>query len=671
MPKYVVEHQGKKYQVEADTPEHAAAAFDSPAPAAEQGPRADGLSTEAAPRGAVSPGSGGFAPNVASDLGSGIVEGGKRLKAGAEQLAGNVSDFFTGKDKAGRGAGTMATETENLRQLLDSEDAKAQGQDMRLREAGAQATQLGTLAVAPEAGLPRATTLLGGLAKNALAGGIGGAAEFNPEGGSAKGAAIGAGGGAVLGTAFALAPAIKNRIAKAVLSSTEGSRTAASMANAETVMPGMKASLSQRTGIPELKTLERAAYNSKMTQFYADQTDDFVKKFVDTMSTPVPPGTTVDGAFLNAKTRADGQLRQAKVASSDSYEAGMSKAAVMEHSGAVPVGGVKIPTNDLTQQVQYMQQLQSDTLANGGSNALPPAWLESVSQAAGKGYFTPKEVASFLRGATAAGKAGNDVERANVGRLRDAFERDLDNLGQTANSAKVDEVTQQILDTRAEYRRSREAIGMMADSAAFKLMGVSNPDVGAEGLLKRFNEFSPARQREVQGYLQNNSPDLLAAMKQKVVTDAQQSAKSLGEAADSRQSLDQLADNLFDEKRGFDLRSSGLFNAEELKKVEAFKDGLRVIRNNRPGVGGGGTPIKPEDIVINVVSRSGEFASRQLARVLMSAEASKVFTDPDVYKAMTKLDRSTTGSAGNLAARTLLLKTLLTKYPEQQEQQPQ
>lgn len=604
-----------------------------------------------------------------ADLVSGVPEGLRRAGAGVLQAAGYVSDAFTRNDKADRGLQQKVTAAENLRQKLDQLDSIEKGQNQTVREAGAMLGEALPLAVGPEAALPRATTLLGGAAKSAATGAMGGFATFDQNAENAGNAGIGAAVSAGIGTALSVAPAIKNRIAAAINDAVSGSRTEAAVANALKGNQGAKFSLSQRTGIPELKTLERAAYNSEMTNFYADQTDQFVENFVRTMRQPVKAGRELEPTFLEAQTRAKDLLAAAKMNSSNAYENGMSQAAVMAQRGgaqaATQVAPVRIPATDYMGQLRTLVQRAEDPV-----EGIPPelatqarAWLEDAQ----RGFLNPRELAAHLRGLTRTVKAGGETG-AQAGRLKDALERDLDQLQQNGTLAAND-VAKQIIDTRAEYRRSRAAIDAMQNSASYKLLGVADPaSVTSDDLLTRFKGFTPEKQRQVRSFLETESPDLLKAMKQQVVDDAKLAAQGLEAAADSRQSLDQMVDNLFDEKRGFGMRSSGLWSPDELKRIEEFKDGVRVIRNNRPTVGGAGTPIKPEDIVINLVSRSGEFASRQLARILMSNNASDVFTNPAVYEAMRKMNRATTGSAADLAARTALLTALQDNFEVEEQQ---
>lgn len=600
---------------------------------------------------------------------SAVAEGGRRAVAGIKQVGAGIADAFTRKDKAGRGLKAEVTAAEVLRQKMDQIETKEQGGQgaVDFRNGVASVAEAGAMALAPEAGLPRATTLAGGLVKNAAAGGLGGLATFDQEGKNVQNAEIGAGVAAAIGAPLAVAPAIKNRIAVAINDAVAGSRTERAAANAVRGNPGAQFSLSQRTGIPELKTLERAAYNSEMTNFYADQTDQFIENFTQVMRQPVAAGRELEPTFLEAQTRARELLATAKMNSSNAYEAGMSRAATMNQpaaGAASQVAPVAIPATDYRGQLQTLVQRAQDPV-EGISPELArqaQAWLDDAQ----RGTLNPRELAAHLRGLTRTIKAGGDAG-AQAGRLRDALERDLDNLPQNGTLAAND-TAQQIMQTRAEYRRSRQAIDAMQTSAAYKLLGVADPaSVTSDDLLTKFKTFTPEKQRQVRGFLDTEAPDLLTSMKQQIVDDARTAAQSMDPAADSRQSLDQMVDNLFDEKRGFGLRSSGLWSADELRRVEEFKDGVRVIRNNRPTPGGAGTPIKPEDIVINLVSRSGEFASRQLARILMSSRASELFTDPAVYDAMRAMNRSTTGSAANLAARTALLGVLQDNYSEEEQ----
>jgi hypothetical protein len=279
------------------------------------------------------------------------------------------------------------------------------------------------------------------------------------------------------------------------------------------------------------------------------------------------------------------------------------------------------------------------------------------------------QLADTLVDLTKLQKSEDAQTRALASRMRQALDTDLDNLEGNATFA-ADDATKELLQTRAEYRRAQQLIGELSNSAAYKLLGVDDPQLfDATETLTKLKSFTPEKRASVRSFLEENSPDLLVTLKDAAVRDAAKRANTIREAADSQQDLGQLMDGMFDAKNGFDLRTSGLWNADELKRIEGIKDGLRVIANNRPNLGGSGTPIKPEDVAINLVSRHSAFVARQATRILMSAKASQFFTDPRVYERLTKMNRSTTGSPTNMMARAALLELMQDEYNPDEEQQ--
>jgi hypothetical protein len=159
-------------------------------------------------------------------------------------------------------------------------------------------------------------------------------------------------------------------------------------------------------------------------------------------------------------------------------------------------------------------------------------------------------------------------------------------------------------------------------------------------------------------------------MKDEAVQRAVRNAGTIDPASDSRQSLDKLTDALFNADKGYSLRNAGLWSPEELRRFEDVKDGLRIITTNRPAGGkGAGTRLLPEDVAINLVVRHAGFLARQATRALMGTKASTIFTDPDIYNNLRRMNQSTTGTPSNLLARAALLEALQTEAPEQEKPQ--
>lgn len=584
--------------------------------------------------------------------GAGMVEGIQRLVAGGKQLYGAVEDFFTAKDKAGRGKKDKFTAEELLRSATAEAEAQERGLNMGQRELAAQGTQLGTLALAPEAALPRATTVIGAAAKNFLSGGIGGAMTFEPEGSKLDDTLGGATTGAVLGLVPSLAPAVKNVVGKGLARVAREGRTARRVASAEEALPNTTFSLAQRTGVPELAYLEHRAYNLDQVNFFADQTDQFIADAAQALGQPIRAGQTLGGDAAIFKRSMDDQIGNIRKNASKSWNYGMSKAATLAGPDTtIPIDNFK----------QAIREVIDTAKAEARVRDTPPlkesyiAHLESLLQ---KKAMTVQELNTSLRELTAIQGSNNPIAKALGTKLRnDGIEADLDAIEKMPTQQPA---IQTLLETRAEYRRAMQAADALSEQAAYKLVGAENP---AE-MISNIKSFSRDKQVAVRDFLAKNSPDLLRSLKQGVVDDAVKQSGVIREAADAQQDLARFQNAVFD---GDQFRASGLFSPAEVKRAEGIADGLRVIQNNRPGFGSAGTPVAPEDVAINLISRSGPFMARFLTRALTGSKASQFFIDPEIYNLMTKMNRSTTGSATNLAARAALMSYLQEEYgPDQQ-----
>lgn len=649
MPIYEVEHGGQVYEVEASSPEQAALAFGS-APASQ--PQAAPTPTQAPP--------GQLDVNTLKSYGSGVAEGAQRLKAGVLELAGGISDFFTRNDKAGRGAKEQFAAQEMLRHATAQMEAQDKGLDPQIREGTAAATQMGTLAVAPEAALPRATTIMGALAKNFTSGGIGGALTFEPvnqetgEVGSKMDDALGGGlSSAAIGLPFSLYPAFRNLVGQGLARVAREGRTGARVANAESAAPNTNFSLAQRTGVPELAYLERRAYNLDQVNFFADQTDQFIADATHALGQPIRPNQTLGADAALFRRSMEENIDGIRRGASNAYEYGLSRAATQAGPDTtVPIDNFR---NVIREQLPTIKAIKEATEDFPVSNAYIGK-LERLSEAGNKS-LTVKELNEALRQLTALQKSSNPEAKAIATNLRNAgIERDLDALDQLPTQEPA---IRTLLDTRAEYRRAMEAARALSDNAAYKLVGTDNP----VEMVDAIKGFSRDKQETIRDFLAANSPDLLRSLKQGVVETAATRSGVIREAADSQLDLAKFQKELFD---GDTFRASGLFTPQEVVRANAIADGLRVIQNNRPNFGTAGTPIAPEDVSINLVSRSGPFLARLLTRALTGTQASRLFTDPNVYRAMTAINNSTTRDARNLAARAMLMTYLQEEYPEAQ-----
>lgn len=600
--------------------------------------------------------------------GSGVVEGIQRLVAGGKQLYGAVSDYFTRLDKADRGLKDKYTAQEMLRAAVSEAEAEEAGRFLPAREAAATATQVGSLAVGPEAALPRTTTVVGAMAKNFFSGATGGALTFEPdedlqaEGiqGSKAGDAVGGGlFGAGLGLLPSLPPAIKNVVGRGLARIGNEGRSAARVARMQSALPNTPVSLAQRTGVPELIYLEHRAYDLDQVNFFANQTDEFIADAANSLKQPLKQGQDLASDAAILKKVLDDDIKAFRRHASNVYEYGVSKAA----STAAP--DTTIPIDNFRNQIR---SVIDEAKSYARVRETPPIKQEYIDHleslmAPDKKAMTIPELSRTLKELTALQTSDDKIAKALGTRLRNqGLEADLDAL-QTVPT--TDKAIDMLLQTRAEYRRISQAATAMADAAVYKMLdGASEPGE----MIQRFSSYSATKQSSIRDFMEKNSPDLLKSLKQGVIDDAVAKSGVIREAADSQKSLDELQKAMFD---GDVMRTSGLWNAKELTKIEGIKDGLRVIKNARPNIGTSGTPVAPEDVAINLISRSGPFMARFITRALTSSRASDFFVDPNIYMLMTRMNRSTTGTATNLASRAALMAYLQENYPEEKPQEPQ
>lgn len=597
---------------------------------------------------------------AAGEVASGVIEGGQRLLAGGKQLFGAVSDFFTRKHLAGRGLEDKFTAQEILRRAMADAESQQKGESQLFREGVAGATQFGTLAIAPEAVGPRATGMISAMVRNFLTGAGGTLLEFDPDQDKSTKATLAGGTALALGIIPSALPALKNQIGKGLDRAAREGLTGARLASARQQGLLGRISLAQRTGVPELQTLERANYNSAQVRFFADQTDEFVEQATNLLRQPLAQTRTLSADFSAFKDGISEHVKHIRSSASKAYDYGISKAV------ATAAADTTIPIANLRKIIPgFVEQARANARSLEGF-PIKDSFIDEMESLLDKPALSVKEVALKLRELTAAQSTSNPVAKALVTDLRNSgLEKDLDALDQLHTTDKAIAV---LRETRAEYKRSMALAKVYEDNAVYKMLGGSTGET-PEDLVGHLSTMSPRKQGAIRDYLETHSPQLLASMKQAVIDDAISKTGIIREAADSQKSLFNLQHALFDGDR---LRTAGIWNSHDLRRFEAIKDGLRVIQNNRPQLGGAGTPIKGEDITTNIVSRSNIFLTRQFTRVFNnSRKLSKFFLDENVYQLMTRMNRSTTGTPANLTARAILLSYMQDEYGrEEQQQQP-
>jgi len=650
------------------------------------------------------------------------LEAGKRIWSGFKQVGGNLADMtdalWSGKPYIGpdvrladgtiiRGDGLetsrarKTTAEEVVRRQVAVNEAAEGGLDPDVFNTMSAVGETGAWAVAPEFAGPKAVTMTGAAAKNAWAGFLGATGQFNAADDKTGDIVLGTTLGPVLGVVPSLAPSVKNYLGQALRNAPANAGAAAEgMARA---MPNTPVSLAQRTGIPELIALERAAYDSKLVNFFADQTDKAIADIVAYTRVAGVPGGDLTRRTQGYAAAMNAKLGRLSAQASENWDMGLADVAAMERAlipqpgapkgpttyvqGGVPqtqgpvnvgIGGgrLNMPADNFRSQLDAQLAMARNRVEK---NVTPEARqrleaIDALVRKGGKAGLSAQDLSSLLKGLNAMGSSGKAGDAAAAHHLRTALFADIDNLAQSGSGAQSD-VAQRLLDVRAEYKRAMAAKDALAENEVYKLLSVDSDLSGAaqrraaptaSELLDGYGRLSPERQVAARAFMETNAPKLLAQMKDATIQRAVRRARSLDAAPDSRQSLDQLVDNMFDPANGYSLRNAGLFSPEELKRFEDVKDGLRIIATNRPGIRGAGTRILPEDVAINLVVRHAGFMARQATRMLMGSQASAIFTNPAIYENLIRMKQSTTGTASNLLARAALLEALQTEGGEVQ-----
>lgn len=618
---------------------------------------------------------------VSEAVASGTIEAPKRVAGGLKQFAGGLQDmynmFVKGKpyynpetrEYLESSAVKQATVNEAARAKVAELEAADAGINPKLRDTVASIEEMAALTAATEAGIARgATTLSGNLIRQATASGAQSALQFDAEGNKGTDIIVGATAQGAFSALAGLSAAVGNMVARGVSSRVAGSRTEQAVANAQAVLPNFKPTLAQRTGIPEIKTLEQAAYNSALVKTYADQNDQMIQDIAAVLQQPVKPGQDLKTDFLVTKNVAQTNLDKMVQNRIALWNNGMANV-----KSLTPKTGPKnIPAQNLTQQYARERADMDNVLKNMGATK-----INGKARAALEGLLAPRnklkdptrtgiavdDFADLLQGLTKLERETSDRSvRAFARRMRLAMDADVKNLA-SYNGPALPAVSE-LIQVRTEYQRASMAEKLMKDSVTYRLLGVGQKGTKEaprpDQLVAKFQEEDPMLQREFRAWAEQNSPEILNTMRDKVIKDALQNSRTITEARDSQVSLEQLTDALFDKNRGFDLRSTGLWGPVDQAKFEGVREGLRVIANQRTSARGAGTAIKAEDVAINIISRSGPFVARQLARVFYGTKAANFLQDPRAYEYLTTI-RKTSGST-QLAARMGLMELLQDEY---------
>lgn len=607
-----------------------------------------------------------------------LAEGAQRAWGGIKQAGAAVHDvasYLTGIGKPD--LGQRVTDTENARQQAA---AKAHTDDP-IFNAGSgmsQALIMAAPSIATDGLLSPTTGFLANLGRQSTMGATQGFLAFSPDNSKVKDAAIGGLVPAAIAAPAAAIPMAMNAVRTAI--NTASSATTDAVSNAKTVLgQNFPFTFSMDSGAPYARTLEGQSMNNKLQEAYKNIQQRFVAKFDQVMNLSVNSAVApdMDSAFATGLKKAQDGIAGMRQGASKAYDDGMASAQKLSDQIQSPgspgmarpgrtfnqstgtwqapqASGLQVPVTNLQAQLDVVAKQAHDPVALGGD--IDPKFVSFLDGVKAQQGANPNmgaaNIAYTLRGLTGIINREDSTPTtvALAHKLMDSLNHDLDLVPKGSQS---DQVVQQILKTRADYQQSLTAMENLQNSATYKMFGlgpkqtVADPDT----LLKTYAGFSPAKQKQVVGWMDQNSPQLLQAMRRQTVQNAVGAANVTSHAA-SNADVDprQLIDHLFSDGK---LATSGLWTPTQVKQLYAFRDGANVIANAPiPAAARNISTPAAAEIAPNLVSQSPIFIARQIARAVTGAKGADLFTDPQVYSMFYKL-RNTSGS-GQAAIRASL-----------------
>lgn len=658
--------------------------------AAAQQPAAQGFLASMAPTDAEA-----NMPQAAARLGPEVAEGAKRALGGLAQAGGAEIDAarkVMGMAPIDASGGVTAQENQRQQQAI------AAHPDDPIFNAGSTMGQ-GLVSMAPglglEKGLAASTTFFGNIARQSSIGALQGFLAFSPDNQKMLDTAIGGGVPLAIAPVASAVPAALNLVRKSILTASDA--TASALASAKTVLGDkFPFTFAMQSGAPYARTLEGQSMNNTLQDVYRTIQQKFVAKFQSVMGLSADSATapSIDDAFAAGLKQAQDGIAGLRKSASQAYDQGMAQAQKLSdtiQTGTTPAGprgpmtftqggvpqtgsvgawqtkpqGFTMPVQNFSQQLNVVEQQAKDAVANGGDNDEKLiSFIDAVKgSATANGALAPmnaKSVAGTLRGLThlMMNEDSPPTTVALAHKMMDAMNSDLDLIPQGSQEGSV---VGQILQTRDAYKQALTNMETLRQSATYKMFGLGNgqTQTNPEQLLNIFNGFNASKQRQVVGWMNANSPELLQSMRRQVVSAAVgNSGLNTFSASNSDVSSSKLIDSLFKDGK---LASSGLWNADQIKQMYAFRDGANIIENVAiPGTGRNISTPGAAEVAPNVISMNPIFIARQLARGLVGLKGADMLTDPQALQYFTQL-RNTSGPK-QAAARAALGAYISTNY---------
>lgn len=443
---------------------------------------------------------------------------------------------------------------------------------------------------------------------------------------------------------------LKNNLVRTILrrqdpESTRGAAQATDFFNSVGVTPAndVPLSLGQKTGDPRIISYENRFTDVQTRDFSKTQNNDLLnaaQALRDQLNTAAG-GSGVAGVgagTYNAINKVDGAIRLQRASDWENGTANVNN--VAEATRAATGAPVTFPiTNTVNTVNSVVKDLNNpaamaDPAIKSRLNSL--AVLLNDAQSKG-GKFTPQGLMGILQGlnagkvygagAAAGAPGGADAALEAIrSKVMDAVYTDAAAAGQTAQP-----VATAIADMRARYAQQSEALRRLQNDTMTKLFGnadvMSDPGAATDAFLK----LDPSAQNYGVQILRERAPQVLYGMQSRMIENAINAATDPTKAAMAGQfDVKAFSDALY----GTGAVRSGVLTSDTLKQVEDAKGYISSIMNNKNSIVRPGTQIWPEDIAINLISRSPEFMARAVTRVMTGLNAEKLFVTPEGINAL-------------------------------------
>lgn len=443
---------------------------------------------------------------------------------------------------------------------------------------------------------------------------------------------------------------LKNNLVRTILrrqdpESTRGAAQATDFFSSVGVTPANDTplSLGQQTGDPRIISYENRFTDVQTRDFSKTQNNDLLNaaQALRDQLNSAAGGSGVAGVgagTYNAIDKVDGAIRLQRVTDWNNGVDNVNNVAdaVRSATGApvtFPITNTVKTVNDVVKDLNNPAAM-SDPAIKSRLNSL--AVLLNDAQSKG-GKFTPQGLMGMLQGLNAgkiygSGAAGGAPGGADAAleairsKVMDAVYTDAAAAGTTAQP-----VATAIADMRARYAQQSEALRRLQNDTMTKLFGnadvMSDPASATDAFLK----LDPSAQNYGVQILRERAPQVLYGMQSRMIENAINAATDPTKAAMAGQfDIKAFSDSLY----GSGAVRSGIFTSDTLKQVEDAKGYISSIMNNKNSIVRPGTQIWPEDIAINLISRSPEFLARAVTRVMTGLNAEKLFVTPEGINAL-------------------------------------